>query len=173
MDKFSYQFDDIKEVSNKVLVFLKEKIGSRGEGGDGAGGGNLSDQSQKVTYKIASEKALVVGLIGDLGTGKTTLTKYICELLGVESVVNSPTFVIQKKYKTKDDVFKEVVHIDAYRLDDPKEIAALKFEEVFATPGALVIVEWPEKLEGVMPSDTVYLKISHADGREGRFVEGV
>jgi tRNA threonylcarbamoyladenosine biosynthesis protein TsaE len=68
----------------------------------------------------SSDEALVVGLYGNLGAGKTSFTQAVARELGVIDIVNSPTFVIEKIYETKHPDFKRLVHIDAYRLETLK-----------------------------------------------------
>lgn len=98
--------------------------------------------------------AEVLHLVGDLGAGKTTLTQMIGEILGVKEQIQSPTFVIMKSYKTKDPVFKTLVHIDAYRIEKPEETRILNLEKIFNDPENLVCVEWGEKLGSEMPLNT-------------------
>src|SRR5574343_1543908 len=80
------------------------------------------------TFKKEGD-SVVVGLIGNLGAGKTTFSKIIAHELGVANEVQSPTFTIMKIYETKNDQFKELVHIDAYRIDDLLEVQKLRSEE--------------------------------------------
>jgi tRNA threonylcarbamoyladenosine biosynthesis protein TsaE len=89
--------------------------------------------------------AEVVGLSGNLGSGKTTFTKYIGEILGVAETIQSPTFVLQKIYNTKHPVFKKIVHMDFYRIDNSEELKILKLEDLVSDPNNLVLIEWPEK----------------------------
>lgn len=105
----------------------------------------------------------IVGLSGDLGAGKTTFSKEIAKLLGVEETVTSPTFGIQKQYVTKNKAFREFVHIDAYRIEDIKEIGALRFVELFEKPNALIFIEWPEKIAEVLPKETIMLSFEAID----------
>src|SRR3954467_7628344 len=78
------------------------------------------------------DEALVVGLYGNLGAGKTSFTQAVARELGVKDVVNSPTFVIEKIYETAHPNFKRLIHIDAYRLEDARELQVLNFEELVA-----------------------------------------
>ena len=105
----------------------------------------------------------VVGLSGDLGAGKTTFSKAVAEVLGVGEVVSSPTFAIQKQYKTQNAVFEEFVHIDAYRIEDIKEVETLRFAELFSKPKTLVFIEWPEKIAEVLPRETIVLSFETID----------
>ena len=97
------------------------------------------------------DEALVVGLSGHLGAGKTAFTKAVATLLGVEEEVTSPTFVIMKVYginpKAEVDVpWKRLVHIDAYRLERREELGALDWEKLVADKNNLILMEWPENV---------------------------
>ena len=100
-----------------------------------------------------SERAVVVALEGDLGSGKTTFVQALARFMGVDVTVSSPTFVIQKTYDAK-KVFKKIFHIDAYRLKTGSDLLLLRFEETIKDPDNLVLIEWPEIVRGVLPKDT-------------------
>ena len=85
------------------------------------------DFIKKLSNQTQSE-ALVVGLYGDLGSGKTTFTQAIAKIFNIKEDVTSPTFVIEKIYTINDKKFKKLIHIDAYRLDSGKELSALDWE---------------------------------------------
>lgn len=96
--------------------------------------------------------ATVVGLSGELGSGKTAFVKGVARALGVRNTVTSPTFVLEKIYKLPPrKAFSKLVHIDAYRLDHKKELTALNWDEVTQDPEALVLIEWPECVKGALP----------------------
>lgn len=106
--------------------------------------------------KILGEKkkrkgALVVGLSGDLGAGKTTFVQAVARHLGVKSKVNSPTFVIIKKYLLKNKKHKFLFHLDAYRLKNEKELLHLGWEDIINDEKHLVFIEWPENVAGAIP----------------------
>ena len=104
-------------------------------------------------------RAIVVGLRGDLGSGKTTFVQDLAKHLGVEEDVTSPTYVIQKAYDLPEGrKFKKLVHIDAYRLDAAEGLAKLDFSKLLKEPDTLIVVEWPEKVPGLLPSHTIELK---------------
>ena len=94
------------------------------------------------------DEALVVGLSGHLGAGKTAFTKIIAKLLGVEEVVTSPTFVIMKIYEidTVKVPWKRLIHIDAYRLERREELEVLEWEKLVADKNNLILIEWPENV---------------------------
>jgi tRNA threonylcarbamoyladenosine biosynthesis protein TsaE len=108
-----------------------------------------------------SNEALVVGLFGDLGSGKTTFTQALGKLLGVSEVMTSPTFVIEKIYLLKNHseeipvVFKRLIHIDAYRLEKGKELQSLGFAEILKDPKNLILIEWPERVVDILPPDLI------------------
>lgn len=99
-------------------------------------------------------EAVVVGLSGDLGAGKTTFVQTLAEVLGVGEPVTSPTFTIMKRYATEDHVFPTLVHIDAYRIDSIDEMRVLGFESLMREAGTLVCIEWPERIETLLPAHT-------------------
>ncbi len=105
--------------------------------------------------------ATIVGLSGDLGAGKTTLVQAIGKSLGVVETITSPTFVIAKYYDTSDTRFTKLIHIDAYRIEDPKELEVLGWEHMQKEPNTLIVIEWPEKVEEILPKETRRFLISH------------
>lgn len=102
-----------------------------------------------------------ISLKGDLGAGKTTLTKAIGLELGIIENMSSPTFVLQKSYKTKHSVFSTLVHIDAYRIEQYEEANILKIPLLIKSADTLVVIEWPERLEGFLPRKGIEVHIEH------------
>ncbi len=104
---------------------------------------------------IPSKKATVVALQGDLGAGKTAFTQGLAWALGVEETVTSPTFVIEKIYKLPLGAkFNHLIHFDCYRLESPQELMTLGFKEILADPGNLIVLEWPERVAAILPTET-------------------
>ncbi len=101
--------------------------------------------------------AAVLALSGDLGAGKTTFTQTLARLLGVTENITSPTFVIMKKYPVVDDCFRQLIHVDAYRLASPEELRVLGFGAELLDAGNLVVVEWAEKVGTLLPASAVKL----------------
>jgi tRNA threonylcarbamoyl adenosine modification protein YjeE len=95
-----------------------------------------------------AEQAFIAGLSGHLGAGKTAFTKAVARELGIVEEVTSPTFVIMKIYDIPAGgwPWSRLVHIDAYRLERPEELEALRFEELAADRHSLALVEWPENV---------------------------
>lgn len=106
----------------------------------------------------------VIGLEGDLGAGKTSFTKHLCELLSIQEIVTSPTFVIQKSYDISAlDGFKKLVHIDVYRLDRGEELLTIGWNELLKESGVIVCVEWPKHVESVLPTDTHRVQFTYVN----------
>ncbi len=109
----------------------------------------------------------VVALDGGMGAGKTTLVREIAALLGCRDTVTSPTFAIVNQYEASGG--RRIFHFDFYRIDDPREAFDLGYEEYFYS-GALCLVEWPEKIEGLLPDDAMHVRI-RVDGDSARTFE--
>lgn len=116
----------------------------------------------------SKNNAIVVGLYGDLGSGKTTFTKFIATHLGVEETVTSPTFVIEKIYKLDNQKFKNLIHIDAYRLESGRELESLGWKEISSNPENLILIEWPERVKEILPENIteIYFKFIDEKTRE-------
>ena len=99
----------------------------------------------------------VIALYGEMGAGKTTFTKALCRALNVIEGVNSPTFTLINEYKTEEGEL--IFHFDFYRINKLEEAFDIGFEE-FVDSGHLCIIEWPEKIEQILPPDTLRVKIS-------------
>jgi tRNA threonylcarbamoyladenosine biosynthesis protein TsaE len=108
--------------------------------------------------KLGAELNGVVLLIGNLGAGKTTLTKGLVEGCGAATAeaVFSPTFTLIHRYGH--NFGKDVFHVDLYRLDDAREVEALGLDELFDT-GSLVVLEWAERFPELMPADRTEIRI--------------
>ena len=102
----------------------------------------------------------IIGLIGDLGAGKTVFTKGLAYGLGVKNTVTSPTFVIMKIYKigNQKSEIKNLVHIDAYRLKSACDLTAIGADEYFKRKDTVTIIEWPENIKKCLPEKTIYIK---------------
>jgi tRNA threonylcarbamoyladenosine biosynthesis protein TsaE len=109
---------------------------------------------------FSPEHATVVGLKGDLGAGKTAFVQQVASILGVTDTITSPTFVIEKIYKLESSDYTHLIHIDAYRLESDKEIVSLGWKDIIAQPKNLIMIEWPEKVAGVMPVHTKYINFT-------------
>jgi len=106
---------------------------------------------------------LVIALVGDLGAGKTTLTKGIGKALGIKRVINSPTFTIMKAYDTTSPTIKKLYHLDVYRLSSSEEDFDL--EEYFYLDG-LTVIEWAHIISDLLPLDAWEIEIKDLGSNE-------
>lgn len=91
----------------------------------------------------------ILTLSGPLGAGKTTFVQALAKVLGVKTVLTSPTFSLVRTYRTKGHPsIKQLVHVDAYRIERDEDVMTLGLEELMMEPGTLVCLEWPERVEG-------------------------
>lgn len=104
----------------------------------------------------------VFAFYGSMGAGKTTFIKAVCECLGVEDVINSPTFAIVNEYRSATGEL--IYHFDFYRIKKLEEVYDMGYEDYFYS-GALCFIEWPELIEDLLPMDAVKIEITEeADG---------
>ncbi len=97
----------------------------------------------------------VFAFYGKMGAGKTTFVKAICEELGVEDVITSPTFAIVNDYSSPST---QIYHFDFYRIKKLEEVYDMGYEDYFYS-GALCFIEWPELIEPLLPDDAVRVTI--------------
>ena len=137
---------------------------------------SIITESAKETKKLAgelanrlvqreSERALVLALSGELGSGKTTFIKGFSKVLGVKERVLSPTFVLIHKHSLKN---KNLYHIDAYRLESEKDLLKLDIKEIFTSPQNIVIIEWADRVKKIIPKNAIWIKLSHLKEKNKR-----
>ena len=131
---------------------------------------DLEELARKIVKTLSSTfsgQAKVLFLEGDLGTGKTTFTKEIAAVLGIEKVdVHSPTFILKKEYKGSHSFFKKLIHIDAYRFESKEEGKVLRLDDDRNDHDALIVIEWPSKLGYKKPDMTIEFTVLDDDTRE-------
>ena len=117
------------------------------------------------TAPWSAPQPLVVYLCGELGTGKTTLVRGLLRALGVQGTVRSPSYTLLEIYPT---AAGQVLHLDLYRLRDPGEVEMLGLRDEL-NPGAMLLIEWPERADGALPSADLCVRLEVAG--EGRVVD--
>ena len=125
--------------------------------------------------------AVVLALMGDLGSGKTAFAQAFAEALGVREKIKSPTFIIFRKHEIparsdraqlwrarQKSKFRRLYHFDVYRIHSEKEILNLGWEEIIKNQANIVLVEWADKIEKILPKNCVKIMFKHlkGDGRE-------
>ena len=123
----------------------------------------LEEEAGRFAGSLAPQAggATLVTLAGELGAGKTAFTKAAARALGVDEVLTSPTFVLEKIYQLRGSTpkFKRLVHIDAYRLESGKELVTLGFDELMRDSSNLIFLEWPEKVADALPAPATQISL--------------
>jgi tRNA threonylcarbamoyladenosine biosynthesis protein TsaE len=127
--------------------------------------GDLGKVASEILQHLPDKR--IFALYGAMGSGKTTLIKSICKALGVCDIVVSPTFALINEYRT--EAGEPVFHFDFYRIKSLAEAFDMGYEEYFYS-GHYCFVEWPEKIEQLLPAGFVYINISLADGDQTRTI---
>lgn len=120
----------------------------------------IDDFASRILAMLArGEKATVVALSGELGAGKTTFVQACAKVLGVTETVTSPTFLVMKRYGISDTRYTTLIHIDAYRVEEEKELDVLRLRESFEHRENLIMVEWAERVSGYIPQDALWVEL--------------
>lgn len=105
----------------------------------------------KKVYPERSRGALVIGLEGNLGAGKTTFIQAFAKGTGIKRRLTSPTFVLMKKYNN-------LYHLDCYRIKNSQDVLAMDFKEIISNPKNIVLIEWAEKIKRILPKNKIWIK---------------
>lgn len=127
---------------------------------------------EDAAYKFMTEMGdyTVFAFYGEMGAGKTTFINALCRLLGVETdITSSPSFAIINEYRS-DSTAELIYHFDCYRLENEAEAQDIGTEDYFDC-GALCFIEWPERIEGLLPDDTVRVDITVNPDDNSRIVK--
>ena len=117
-----------------------------------------TEETKKLAIELAkkTKKGSVLALYGDLGSGKTTFTRFFVEALGLKNRVQSPTFVVARKYGY-------VNHVDLYRLTSEEEARDIGIEEMLVDKNMITLIEWPEIINNLLPKETVKIYFEYID----------
>ncbi len=128
-----------------------------------------AEETQKIAKDIlrilseqASTHATILALEGELGAGKTTFTQGLAHALGIKEQLTSPTFVILKQYEIPNNPhFKKLIHIDAYRLEDHRDLIHLGILEEMQDPATLILIEWADRVKELFTTPPVTIHFDH------------
>lgn len=131
---------------------------------------NNIDELSKVSELLISwrDKSNIIAFYGTMGAGKTTLIKNLCNKLGVNDEVNSPTFALVNEYQT--ETLDSVFHFDFYRIKSLEEVFDIGYEDYFYG-GSLCLLEWPELIDPLMPEHFIKVEITLGDSDTGRKIK--
>ena len=117
-------------------------------------------QTEELAAKFATtlHRGSVIALHGDLGAGKTVFSRGFARGLGVLEPVSSPTYTIIQEYQLDSGWF---FHLDLYRINDENAALAFGVDECLQESSGWVVIEWPERITGILPDDTIHLQIKH------------
>lgn len=127
--------------------------------------------AKRIMRKKIGVHARVIGLVGDLGAGKTTFVQGFAKALGIKRHLPSPTFLIFRSYTLLAEPFRSLYHVDAYRLKDPTELDVLDFSDILKDRHNIVIIEWADRIKKILPPDTTWLYFSHGNKERDRAVD--
>lgn len=113
---------------------------------------------------IKKKEAVVIGLIGELGGGKTTFIQGLAKGVGVKEKILSPTFIIFRKFKNK----KPFYHFDCYRVKE-KDLLDLGFKEIISHKN-IVVVEWADKIKKIMPQNTIWINFKFINDKTRKII---
>lgn len=152
-----------------------------------------SEQTKKIAEILAQEvlkkppqikNALVFGLVGDLGAGKTAFVQAFIKAAGIKKRITSPTFILIRNYKLLarhtsvkqrrarlTSNFKLIYHIDCYRVKKPAEFLKLGLKEILTNPQNIVLIEWAEKIKNFLPKNAVWIKFEYGKKENERIIK--
>lgn len=122
-------------------------------------------KSEKQTEKIAGRLAKrlrggkVIALIGNLGAGKTVFVHGLARAFGIKKAITSPSFVLLKVYKIKNSKIKNLIHVDAYRLKDEKDLIDIGILDWLGNKDTIIVIEWAKKVKKLLPKTAITVKI--------------
>ncbi len=139
----------------------------------------ITTHSEKQTINLGQKLAQnfeggeIIGLVGELGAGKTNLIKGIGQGLGVKQTITSPTFVLMKVYplKSLNSKIKRLVHVDAYRLKTGQDLIAIGLQDYLKNSETITVIEWANKIKNILPKKTIFAKIEFTNKPNQRIIK--
>lgn len=130
----------------------------------------IISRSEEDTASLARELAAklprgtVIALYGDLGAGKTVFSRAFAKAIGVTETVSSPTYTIIQEYLLDDGGY--FYHLDLYRIQNSRDALAFAVDEYLNDANSYALLEWPERIEDILPPDTLIINIKHLNDTE-------
>jgi tRNA threonylcarbamoyladenosine biosynthesis protein TsaE len=114
----------------------------------------------------------VIGLVGDLGAGKTTFVQGLAHGLGISKNLNSPTYIIVRTYKIQKDKVEKLYHVDLYRLEEniSEELVNLGLSDEMGKPENVIVIEWAEKAREALPKNTKWIEFDQIDENKRKII---
>jgi len=126
--------------------------------------------AKKVLAGGLQNHATVIGLSGELGSGKTTFIQGFFRGIGAGKRALSPTFIIMRRLELKNRKFKNLFHIDAYRLRKPKELLSIGLQDALRSPENVILIEWADKVRKILPRGIIRLRFKHGKKENERTI---
>lgn len=126
------------------------------------------NETKELAFKIVEtiKPPFVITLRGDLGAGKTAFTKFLAQALNIDSIVTSPTFTLMNEY---DEGKFNLYHFDMYRIENYEEVEELGFADYFLDNNAVIVVEWPDVIDKLLPKVGLNIIIEKIDDNSRKF----
>ena len=126
--------------------------------------------AKKILAGRPQNRATVVGLSGELGSGKTTFIQGFFRGMGLRKRALSPTFILMRRVELKNRKFKNLFHIDAYRMKNSREIVQLGLDKITKNPQNIVLIEWADTLKRMLPRNTIWVNFKHGKKERERII---
>jgi len=136
----------------------------------------ITTKSEKQTLNLGKKFALelkggeVIGLIGELGAGKTVFIKGLAKGLNIKNIITSPTFVLMKVYKVK-GIIKYLCHVDAYRLKTAQGLIDIGIKDYLSKKNSITVIEWADQVKNILPKNKIFVKIKIGENQNQRIFE--
>ncbi len=127
--------------------------------------------AKNVLVRKLQEHATIIGLSGELGSGKTTFIQGFFRGMGLRKRALSPTFILMRRIKLKNRKFKNIFHIDAYRMKKPDEFMKFGFREIIKNQQNIILIEWADKLKKILPRGIIWLRFRHGKKENRRMIQ--
>jgi tRNA threonylcarbamoyladenosine biosynthesis protein TsaE len=132
----------------------------------------LGENLAETIIRTRGNGPVIVGLDGDLGSGKTTFLQGFAKGLGIKEKILSPTFVIVKRFEIKKKIskYKNFYHIDCYRIEGKNELKSFNFKSIIADKKSIIAIEWVKKINKIIPYKNIAIKFSFLDKNKRKVV---